>query len=158
AIHAGQNVLFEGAQGALLDIDHGTYPFVTSSSTTAAGACQGVGVGPTRIDRVIGISKAYCTRVGGGPFPTEMEDEEAQGWVEAGGEFGATTGRPRRCGWLDVPALRLAVRINGIDAIALTKLDIAAGQRRLRVCVGYECDGELLDELPEDLGAGRPVY
>jgi adenylosuccinate synthase len=161
AIAAGQNVLFEGAQGTLLDIDHGTYPFVTSSSTIAGGACTGVGVGPTRIDRVIGISKAYCTRVGGGPFPTEMEGAEAEAWRAAGQEFGATTGRPRRCGWLDAAALRLAVRVNGLDGIALTKLDVARGRGPLKVCVGYRLDGVLLDEPPgdaDDLARARPEY
>jgi adenylosuccinate synthase len=161
AIAAGQNVLFEGAQGTLLDIDHGTYPFVTSSSTIAGGACTGVGVGPTRIDRVIGISKAYCTRVGGGPFPTEMEGAEAEAWRAAGQEFGATTGRPRRCGWLDAAALRLAVRVNGLDGIALTKLDVARGRGPLKVCVGYRLDGALLDEPPgdaDDLARARPEY
>ena len=161
AIAAGQNVLFEGAQGALLDIDHGTYPYVTSSSTIAGGACTGVGVGPTRIDRVIGISKAYCTRVGGGPFPTEMHGEEAEAWRAAGQEYGATTGRPRRCGWLDAAALRLAVRVNGLDGIALTKLDVARGRGPLRVCVGYRLDGHLLDEPPgeaEELVHAEPEY
>ena len=161
AIAAGKNVLFEGAQGTLLDIDHGTYPFVTSSSTIAGGACTGVGVGPTRIDRVIGISKAYCTRVGGGPFPTEMAGDEADAWRTAGQEFGATTGRPRRCGWLDAAALRLAVRVNGLDGIALTKLDVARGRGPLKVCVGYRLDGTLLDEPPgdaDDLSRAEPEY
>jgi adenylosuccinate synthase len=161
AIAAGKNVLFEGAQGTLLDIDHGTYPFVTSSSTIAGGACTGVGVGPTRIDRVIGISKAYCTRVGGGPFPTEMPEAEAEAWRQAGQEFGATTGRPRRCGWLDAAALRLAVRVNGLDGIALTKLDVARGRGRLKICVGYRLDGEVLDEPPGDadeLERAEPEY
>ncbi len=161
AIAAGQNVLFEGAQGTLLDIDHGTYPFVTSSSTIAGGACTGVGVGPTRIDRVIGISKAYCTRVGGGPFPTEMEGDEAEAWRAAGQEYGATTGRPRRCGWLDAAALRLAVRVNGLDGIALTKLDVARARGPLKVCVGYRLDGVLRDEPPgdaDDLARAEPEY
>lgn len=150
ALKAGKNVLMEGAQGALLDIDHGTYPYVTSSSTVAAGACQGVGIGPTRIDRVVGITKAYCTRVGAGPFPTEMDEAVAGDWRAAGGEFGATTGRPRRCGWLDVPALRRAVRINGISSLALTKLDVLAGRGEIQVCVGYRSTGGQLDELPAD--------
>jgi adenylosuccinate synthase len=160
AIRAGKNVLLEGAQGALLDIDHGTYPYVTSSATTAAGACQGVGIGPTRVDRVLGITKAYCTRVGAGPFPTEMDPAEGSRWREAGGEFGATTGRPRRCGWIDVPALRRAVRVSGIDALALTKLDIARGRGPIRVCVGYRVGGQIVDELP-DIGSRQgavPVY
>jgi adenylosuccinate synthase len=161
AIAGGQNVLFEGAQGTLLDLDHGTYPFVTSSSTIAGGACTGVGVGPTRIDRVIGISKAYCTRVGGGPFPTEMHGDEAEAWRAAGQEYGATTGRPRRCGWLDVAALRLAARVNGLDGIALTKLDVARGRGPLKVCVGYRLDGTTLDEPPgdaEELARAEPEY
>jgi adenylosuccinate synthase len=158
ALAAGDNVLFEGAQGALLDLDHGTYPFVTSSATTAAGACQGVGVGPTSIDAVVGITKAYCTRVGAGPFPTEMPEEVAAVWREAGQEFGATTGRPRRCGWLDVAALRTAARINGLTALAVTKLDILDGRDSIRVCVGYETSGGVIDELPAELEGASPVY
>jgi adenylosuccinate synthase len=158
-IRAGKHVLFEGAQGALLDLDHGTYPYVTSSSTVAAGACQGTGVGPTRIDRVIGITKAYATRVGGGPFPTELSGEEGDALRDAGGEFGATTGRPRRCGWLDLPALRLAVRVNGMDGLALTKLDVLGGRDEVKVCVAYEIDGREVDELPldpDDIVRARP--
>jgi adenylosuccinate synthase len=160
SIRDGKNILFEGAQGALLDIDHGTYPFVTSSATTAAGACQGVGVGPTRINRVLGINKAYCTRVGDGPFPTEMDEQVGAGWRQAGGEFGATTGRPRRCGWLDVPALRLAARINGMDALALTKLDVLGGRGPIRVCVAYDVQGDRVDELSgaTNLENTVPVY
>ncbi|HUS69048.1 MAG TPA: adenylosuccinate synthase [Kofleriaceae bacterium] len=161
AVRAGKKVLFEGAQGTLLDIDHGTYPFVTSSSTIAGGACTGVGVGPTRIDRVIGISKAYCTRVGSGPFPTEMPEAESEAWRAAGQEFGATTGRPRRCGWLDVAALRLAVRVNGLDGFAFTKLDVARGRGPIKVCVGYTLDGVAMDEPPtdgEDLARAVPDY
>lgn len=150
AIEAGKNVLFEGAQGALLDVDHGTYPFVTSSNTIAAGACTSVGIGPTKIDRVIGITKAYLTRVGAGPFPTELDGDEAEALRQAGGEFGATTGRPRRCGWLDIPALRLAIRVNGLDALALTKLDVLAGRSEVNVCVGYTVDGVEVDDLPSD--------
>lgn len=150
AIGEGRDVLFEGAQGALLDVDHGTYPYVTSSATTAGGACQGVGIGPTKIDRVVGITKAYATRVGGGPFPTEMEEADAAVWRRAGGEFGATTGRPRRLGWLDIPALRLAIRVSGISALALTKLDVLRGRGPIELCVGYELDGQKLDELPLD--------
>jgi adenylosuccinate synthase len=154
-------VLFEGAQGALLDVDHGTYPYVTSSSTIAGGACTGVGIGPTEIDAVIGISKAYATRVGGGPFPTELHGAAGDRLREAGAEFGATTGRPRRCGWLDVPALRLAVRVNGMSGVALTKLDVLRGVKPVQVCVQYRLDGELLDELPldaEDVLRAEPVY
>ena len=158
ALAGGENVLFEGAQGALLDLDHGTYPYVTSSATTAAGACQGVGVGPTSIDAVIGITKAYCTRVGAGPFPTEMPEDVAAEWREAGREFGATTGRPRRCGWLDAAALRTAARINGMTSLAVTKLDILDGRDRIRVCVGYRVDGDVIDELPVELEGAEPVY
>ncbi|ACY16962.1 adenylosuccinate synthase [Haliangium ochraceum] len=150
AIRAGDNVLLEGAQGALLDIDHGTYPFVTSSSTVAGGAAQGAGIGPTRIDGVIGISKAYVTRVGAGPFPTELPEAEAEALRTAGAEFGATTGRPRRCGWLDIPALRLAARINGLSGLALTKLDVLSGLGEVSMCTGYRLEGELMDELPTD--------
>ncbi len=161
AIRRGKSVLFEGAQGALLDVDHGTYPFVTSSSTLAGGACTGMGIGPTEIDSVVGISKAYATRVGSGPFPTELTGELGEQLREAGGEFGATTGRPRRCGWLDVPALRLAVRLNGMTGLALTKLDVLRGVKPIQVCVQYRLDGELLDELPldaDDVERAEPVY
>jgi adenylosuccinate synthase len=159
-VRAGKHVMFEGAQGALLDVDHGTYPFVTSSSTLAGGACSGLGIGPTAIDTVIGISKAYATRVGAGPFPTELEGEVGERLRAAGHEFGATTGRPRRCGWLDVPALRLAARLNGMAGIALTKLDVLRGFAELKMCVAYELDGRTLDELPldaRDLFRVRPV-
>ncbi|MCA9674697.1 MAG: adenylosuccinate synthase [Kofleriaceae bacterium] len=161
AIQAGKHVLFEGAQGGLLDIDHGTYPYVTSSSTIAAGACQGVGIGPTAIDRVIGITKAYATRVGGGPFPTELDGDEGDRLRQAGGEFGATTGRPRRCGWLDLPALRLGARLSGMGGLALTKLDVLGGLPEVKACVGYKLDGHELDELPmdpEDVARAEPVY
>jgi adenylosuccinate synthase len=160
AIRRGKSVLFEGAQGTLLDVDHGTYPYVTSSSTLAGGACTGMGIGPTEIDVVIGISKAYATRVGAGPFPTELEGAEGDRLREAGGEYGATTGRPRRCGWLDVPAVRLAARLNGLAGLALTKLDVLRGIKP-RVCVGYDVGGEILDEVPVDVAdaaRARPVY
>ncbi|HXU71670.1 MAG TPA: adenylosuccinate synthase [Polyangia bacterium] len=160
-IKRGRHVLFEGAQGALLDVDHGTYPFVTSSSTLAAGACTSAGIGPTAITSVIGIAKAYTTRVGGGPFPTELTDALGDRLREAGGEYGATTGRPRRCGWLDVAALRLAVRWNGLSGLALTKLDVLRGMGRVKICVGYTVGGEQLDELPTDPGEidrAVPVY
>ena len=137
AVRAKKNVLFEGAQGTLLDIDHGTYPFVTSSNATAGGACTGTGVGPTRIDKVVGLVKAYSTRVGGGPFPTELNDETGERLRQAGAEFGSVTGRPRRTGWLDLPAVTYAVRINGLDALALTKLDVLTGQGDIKVCVAY---------------------
>lgn len=161
AIRDGSNVLFEGAQGALLDVDHGTYPYVTSSTTTAAGACTGCGVGPTRIDQVVGISKAYCTRVGAGPFPSELHGEAGGGLREAGGEFGATTGRPRRCGWLDLPALRHAVRINGMTGLALTKLDVLEGRGEVSVCVSYKLDGREIEDFPvdaDDVGRVEPVF
>jgi adenylosuccinate synthase len=157
----GRHVLFEGAQGALLDVDHGTYPFVTSSSTIAGGACTSCGIGPTAISGVIGIAKAYTTRVGAGPFPTELTGEFGARLREMGGEYGATTGRPRRCGWLDVAALRLAVRWNGLSGLALTKLDVLSGMERIEVCVGYRLDGELRDELPTepgDIERAEPVY
>ena len=158
---ARKHILFEGAQGSLLDIDHGTYPYVTSSSTIAAGACQSAGVGPTAIDCVVGITKAYATRVGGGPFPTELHGEAGARLREAGAEFGATTGRPRRCGWLDVAALRFGVRLSGMNGLALTKLDVLCGQPEVQVCVAYELDGKELDEPPqdpEDVERARPVY
>jgi adenylosuccinate synthase len=161
AIRRGESVLCEGAQGALLDVDHGTYPFVTSSSTLAGGACTGLGIGPTEIDAVVGISKAYATRVGAGPFPTELHGEEGDKLREAGGEYGATTGRPRRCGWLDLPALRLAVRLNGMNGIALTKLDVLKAMPKVKMCVAYKLDGRTLDELPldaADLARVEPVY
>jgi adenylosuccinate synthase len=160
-IKAGRNVLFEGAQGVLLDLDHGTYPFVTSSSTTAGGACASCGIGPTQVDRVIGIVKAYATRVGNGPFPTEQINAVGERLREVGAEYGATTGRPRRCGWLDIPALRLSVRLSGIEALALTKLDVLAGMDEVKLCVGYRLGDRLLDELPvdaEELAAAEPVY
>jgi adenylosuccinate synthase len=160
-IKRGQHVLFEGAQGALLDVDRGTYPFVTSSSTIAGGACTGTGIGPTEITAVIGIAKAYSTRVGGGPFPTELKDTLGDQLRESGGEYGAVTGRPRRCGWLDVAALRLAVRWNGLAGLALTKLDVLRGIPRIKVCVGYKVDNDTRDELPTDpveIERAVPVY
>ena len=160
-IRGGKNVLFEGAQGVLLDLDHGTYPYVTSSSTTAGGACAACGVGPTYIDDVVGIVKAYATRVGNGPFPTELTDATGDRLRNVGAEFGATTGRPRRCGWLDIPALRLSLRLSGIQHLALTKLDVLAGMDVIKLCVGYRLRGKLLDELPvdaEDIEAISPVY
>lgn len=159
AIARGAKVLLEGAQGTMLDIDYGTYPFVTSSSATSGGACTGGGVAPTRIERVIGIAKAYATRVGGGPFPTEMHGEAGEALRQAGAEFGATTGRPRRCGWLDVPALRFAARVNGMTSIALTKLDVLTGMPLLQLAVGYRLDGETIDEPPfEGLDRVEPIY
>lgn len=160
-IDAGKNILFEGAQGTLLDIDHGTYPFVTSSNTIAGGACTGVGVGPTKINKVLGIVKAYTTRVGEGPFPTELKDQTGEEIRKKGGEFGATTGRPRRCGWLDMVILKYAVRINGLTGIALTKMDILDGMDKLKICVGYKYNGNLYEEFPKDtvvLENCEPVY
>jgi adenylosuccinate synthase len=154
-------VLFEGAHGVLLDLDHGTYPFVTSSSTTAGGACTGCGIGPTSIDTVVGIVKAYATRVGNGPFPTELQDEMGSRLREVGTEFGSTTGRPRRCGWLDIPALRLTCRLSGIRTLALTKLDVLSGLDKVNICVQYRLAGKTLDEMPldlDDLAAVEPVY
>ncbi len=161
AVEKGQNILFEGAQGTLLDIDHGTFPFVTSSSTVAANACAASGFGMNRISQVSGVVKAYTTRVGEGPFPTELDDDMGDWLREKGGEFGATTGRPRRCGWLDLVALRYAAMINGLDSFAVTKLDVLSGLETISVCEGYECEGRRLDYFPssiEMLKACTPVY
>ncbi len=160
-INRGAKILFEGAQGTLLDIDHGTYPFVTSSNTTAGGACTGSGVPPTKISGVIGVSKAYATRVGGGPFPTELFDEEGQRIRDRGNEYGSTTGRPRRCGWFDAPVVRYANRLNGLSGIALTKLDVLSGLPRIKVCVAYEIGGTRRDEVPlllAEFEEAKPVY
>jgi adenylosuccinate synthase len=160
-IAEGKHVLFEGAQGCLLDLDHGTYPYVTSSSTIAAGACQSAGIGPTQIDAVVGITKAYATRVGSGPFPTELHGAEGDALRVAGGEFGATTGRPRRCGWLDLPALRMGVRLSGMSSLALTKLDVLAELPEVAVCTAYKVDGKELDEPPidpDDIARAEPIY
>ena len=148
ALDEGKSVLFEGAQGTMLDIDHGTYPYVTSSSATAGGATMGAGVPPTKVKHVLGISKAYTTRVGSGPFPTEMPDLDAKEVRERGKEFGAVTGRPRRCGWLDLALLRYAKMINGIDSLVVTKLDVFDTQREIQVCVGYKYKGKPLHEMP----------
>jgi len=156
-----KNVLLEGAQGTMLDVDHGTYPYVTSSNTVAAQACTGSGIGPTMIDRVIGVSKAYTTRVGGGPFPTELNDVTGERLREKGGEYGATTGRPRRCGWFDAVVVRYAVRVNGIDSIALTKLDVLNGLSTLKICTGYRFRGKTYSEVPSSLRIWqecKPVY
>lgn len=162
AIRAGNSVLLEGAQGALLDIDHGTYPYVTSSSPVSGGAAVGAGIGPNRIDTVIGITKAYATRVGAGPFPTELDDSDGVHLREVGAEFGSVTGRPRRTGWLDLPALKYAGRINGIDGLALTKLDVLTGMKRIRVCVAYDTPSGRVTDFPIDLleqpGLVTPVY
>src|SRR5882724_5414844 len=162
AIKAGKRVMLEGAQGTLLDIDHGTYPFVTSSSAGAGGAASGAGIGPNRIGTVIGITKAYTTRVGTGPFPTELDDSDGKHLREVGAEFGSVTGRPRRTGWLDLPGLRYASRVNGIDGLALTKLDVLTGMDRIRVCVAYDTPNGRVTSLPidqlEPRGLVQPVY
>lgn len=150
-IDAGKNILLEGAQGTLLDIDHGTYPYVTSSNTIAGGACTGLGIGPTKINRILGIAKAYTTRVGEGPFPSELRDELGEAIRQRGGEFGATTGRPRRCGWIDIIALRYAASVNGLTGIALTKMDILDGMETVKLCVGYQYQGKFYDHFPTDL-------
>ncbi|MEV7008725.1 adenylosuccinate synthase [Streptosporangium sp. NPDC051022] len=161
ALDEGKVVLLEGGQGNLLDIDHGTYPFVTSSSPTSGGACSGSGIPPTRLTRVIGILKAYTTRVGSGPFPTELEDEMGDWLRTTGGEYGVTTGRNRRCGWFDAVIARYASRINGVTDFFLTKLDVLSGLERIPVCVAYEVDGVRLDEIPmtqTDFHHAKPVY
>lgn len=156
----GKKILAEGAQGSLLDLDFGTYPFVTSSTTTAAGACTGLGVAPNRIGRVIGIFKAYTTRVGSGPFPTELFDEIGATLGRVGNEFGATTGRPRRCGWLDLVALKYAVRVNGVTELMMMKADVLSGFDTLEVCVGYQYKGERIDHLPYSIDDAhlKPIY
>jgi adenylosuccinate synthase len=161
SIANGHNILFEGAQGSLLDVDHGTYPYVTSSNTVAGGACTGAGVGPRFIDEVVGISKAYCTRVGEGPFPTELTGEMGERLRQAGQEFGSTTGRPRRTGWFDAVALREAVRINGMTGLAITKMDVLNDLDSIKICTAYAYRGELLEDFPTDLEVLReckPVY
>lgn len=161
AIKQRKNILFEGAQGTLLDLDHGTYPYVTSSNPIAGGACVGAGVGPTMIDRVIGVAKAYTTRVGEGPFPTELKEEIGQLLGDRGAEFGTTTGRRRRCGWFDAVIGRYAVRINGLDCLAITKLDILDELEEIKVCVAYEIDGQRCDHFPSDsnqFARCKPIY
>ena len=161
ALDQGMNMLLEGSQGTLLDVDHGTYPFVTSSNPTAGGACTGSGIGPTRISRVIGIIKAYTTRVGSGPFPTELFDDDGEKLRSIGGEVGVTTGRARRCGWYDALIARYAVRVNGLTDLFLTKLDVLTGWEKIPVCVAYEVDGKRIEELPasqSDFHHAKPVY
>ena len=161
ALDRGETVLFEGGQATMLDIDHGTYPFVTSSNPTAGGALAGAGVGPTRIDCVVGVAKAYTTRVGEGPFPTELDDEVGEDLRTRGGEFGVTTGRPRRTGWFDAVVVRYAARVNGLTDLCLTKLDVLTGYKEIPVCVGYELDGIVVDEMPPDqvdFARAVPVY
>ena len=161
ALERGENILLEGSQGTLLDVDHGTYPFVTSSNPTAGGASTGSGIGPTKISRVIGIVKAYTTRVGSGPFPTELFDDDGEKLRSIGGEVGVTTGRARRCGWYDAPIARYAVRINGLTDFFLTKLDVLTGWEKIPVCVAYEIDGRRVEELPasqSDFHHAEPIY
>ena len=161
AINEGRSVLFEGAQGTHLDIDHGTFPFVTSSNTVSANACSGAGIGPTAIDGVVGITKAYTTRVGAGPFPTELFDEVGDRIQKIGAEFGATTGRRRRCGWLDMVVLKNAVRLNGLTGLAVTKLDVLGGLEELKICTGYQYLGKVRTDFPADLTIlekCEPVY
>ena len=161
ALKGGKIVLLEGSQGTLLDVDHGTYPFVTSSNPTAGGASTGSGIGPTKISRVIGILKAYTTRVGSGPFPTELFDEDGEALRKIGGEVGVTTGRNRRCGWFDAPIARYAVRVNGLTDFFLTKLDVLTGWEKIPVCVAYEIDGVRVEELPAsqtDFHHAKPIY
>jgi adenylosuccinate synthase len=161
ALTDGKTVLFEGGQATMLDVDHGTYPFVTSSNSTAGGASTGSGIGPNQISRVIGIVKAYTTRVGSGPFPTELDNDEGERLRQAGAEFGTTTGRPRRCGWYDAPIARYSARINGITDFVLTKLDVLTGLTEIPVCVAYEVDGVRFDEMPvnqSDFHHTTPIY
>jgi adenylosuccinate synthase len=161
ALLKDSSVMMEGAQGSLLDVDHGTYPYVTSSSPTAGGACTGTGIPPCEIDHVLGVFKAYCTRVGHGAFPTELKDEIGEKLRQVGSEFGATTGRPRRCGWLDLVALKYAVKINGIDELALTKLDVLNNFEQIQLCTGYRMNGEEITSFPVDsnrLEEVKPVY
>ena len=164
AIKASKRILFEGAQGSLLDVDLGTYPFITSSNATACGAASGAGVSPKQIHKIYGVMKAYTTRVGGGPFPTEAEGALGEHLRERGGEFGATTGRPRRCGWFDAVAVKYAVMINGVDEAILTKLDVLDDQETVKICVGYKCNGKIYERFPPDLailsasGGCEPIY
>lgn len=161
SIREGKNVLFEGAQGTMLDVDHGTYPFVTSSSAAAGGASTGTGVAPNRIDGIIGVSKAYITRVGAGPFPSELEGDVADQIRKAGNEFGSVTGRPRRCGWFDVPLLNYTAEVNGFDSLIITKLDVLDDLDEIKVCTAYHVDGKLLDTMPasqREMARIEPVY
>jgi adenylosuccinate synthase len=161
ALDEGKSILLEGAQATMLDVDHGTYPFVTSSNPTAGGACVGSGIGPTRITKMIGILKAYTTRVGAGPFPTELTDEQGEWLRKAGGEYGVTTGRPRRTGWFDAVVARYSTRVNGITDYFITKLDVLSGLDRVPVCVAYDVGGTRHDEIPmtqTDFHHATPVY
>jgi adenylosuccinate synthase len=154
----GKKVLLEGAQGTMLDIDHGTYPYVTSSNTISAGACTGLGLSPKDIGEITGIAKAYCTRVGNGPFPTEDFGEEGQTLRDKGHEYGTTTGRPRRCGWFDAVACKFACRINGCDNLSIMKLDVLDGFEKIKICTGYKINGEIIDYVPADLDQVEPIY
>lgn len=158
ALKAGKKVLAEGAQGTMLDIDFGSYPFVTSSNTVTAGACTGLGIAPNRIGEVYGIFKAYCTRVGGGPFPTELDNEIGERLRQEGREFGATTGRPRRCGWIDLPALKYAILLNGVTQLIMTKSDVLSSFEEIFACTHYEVDGVKTDQLPFDLQDVKPIF
>lgn len=161
ALDRGETIVFEGGQATMLDIDHGTYPFVTSSNCTAAGACTGSGVGPRRIDRIVGVAKAYITRVGEGPFPTELFDESGEWLREAGHEYGVTTGRPRRCGWYDAVVARYATAINSLTDLVVTKLDVLTGLEKIPVCVAYEIDGKRVEDMPQsqsDMHHAQPIY
>ncbi len=161
AIEKGKKVMFEGAQGTMLDIDHGTYPYVTSSNCIAGGICTGVGVGPNKVQEVLGVMKAYTTRVGAGPFPTELLDQTGTDLMNKGGEFGATTGRPRRCGWLDMVIVEHAVRLNGLTQLAITKLDVLCGMKKIKVAIAYDIDGTVVDHFPASLRAlqrAEPIY
>jgi len=160
-MRAGKSILFEGAQGTLLDIDHGTYPYVTSSNASVGGVCTGLGIPPRAIGRVLGVVKAYTTRVGEGPLPTELSGEMGDRLRESGNEYGAVTGRPRRCGWYDAVAVRYGVRINGLDGLALTKLDVLDGVERIDICTSYAYAGRTLTDFPSDTGqlaACQPIY
>jgi adenylosuccinate synthase len=160
-VRSGKRVLFEGAQAVMLDVDHGTYPYVTSSNTVAGNAAAGAGVGPNRIGYVLGIAKAYTTRVGAGPFPTELFDDTGKLLGERGHEFGTVTGRPRRCGWFDAAMVRQAVKVGGVDGLVLTKLDVLDGLPKLRICTGYRVNGEAMRRLPASIAAqaaAEPVY
>ena len=161
AIQADKNVLFEGAQGMLLDIDYGTYPYVTSSNTTSCGVASGAGIGPNMVTNAVGIAKAYTTRVGKGPFPTELENETGDWIREKGHEYGVTTGRSRRCGWLDLVILKTTTRVCGLTSLVVTKIDTLAGLDKIQMCVGYELDGKVIDYFPaslEDLARCKPIY
>jgi adenylosuccinate synthase len=161
AINEDKKILFEGAQGTLLDIDHGTFPYVTSSNPIAGGACVGTGVGPTKINKVMGITKAYTTRVGRGPFPTELKRELGKHIRQKGGEFGATTGRPRRCGWFDAVLVNYAIRINGMDSMVITKIDVLSDFDKIKICTSYKCNEEIIKEFPVNLETLQnciPVY